>query len=282
MNKTFFNPIDYLTPKNISPNVSPIGIILPFQITKPFKISILLFYDYRTGRVERYLVNSEKNIANTLWSTDEISDVFYFKGKKHMIDNRKIHEKTCLQDIYNPMLNDGLMSPDFYKAFIQELMRDYMATLLLTERGHSFNYTNMDVIRRLTHPNFSNAIGSGWVAVNEEESLHASKHVRVERIAEKDNPLFLKTDFSKVLLLHEPRKFKDIFLKWLNSGNRVMCEPLEIKNNSQGLLDLKRTLDIKSIKSLSELDCRIRSFNYHIVLKLSRNQYLFDRNENGY
>lgn len=47
-------PQDYLLPANINlKNNSPIGIVLPIIIAKPFKISILIFYDYRTGRVEK-------------------------------------------------------------------------------------------------------------------------------------------------------------------------------------------------------------------------------------
>lgn len=281
MKKTIFNPIEYLTPKNISPHVSPVGIILPFQITKPFKISILLFYDYRTARVERYLVNSEQNIANTSWSADKVSDIFWYNGQKHLIDNRSIHEEMSYNDIYSPLLTDGLMSQDFYKAFIIELLRDYIMTLSALGQGHSYSYTNMDIIRRLTNPWFPETqLGSGVIDHKDGKTIHLSKNIKSHNIKIKENILFLKTDFNKPLLIHEPRKFQNLFKRFI-STNDFIFEPLQIKDNSQGLIDLKRTLNIKSVKSLADLDSRISSFNHNVVFKLTRSKYNFDKEESG-
>jgi hypothetical protein len=151
MKKDITIPQQYLMPKNT--DKTPLGIILAIHKNVPFKISILIFYDYRTGRIERYLVNSEKDINTSHWK-DINNDIFIYKNQKFLLNNSHEHDSESLdmQNIYNPLINDGKLSLDFFKMFIYELMRDYIYILSYEGGAPSYNYTNMDVIRRLTHP----------------------------------------------------------------------------------------------------------------------------------
>lgn len=50
----------YLIPNSIDKIYAPLGIVISFVRNTSPRISILVYYDFRTGRIERHLINAEK------------------------------------------------------------------------------------------------------------------------------------------------------------------------------------------------------------------------------
>lgn len=268
------NPTKYLMPKNVDRKDSAIGIVLAFQLFTPVRVTILLFYDYRTGRIERYLVNSSLDSWNW-WNifTSNTSN-FSFNKDKYLVENKDIHSLVDFQGIYNPVSKDGKFSLKFYEDFIQELMRDYLWELVKQGKPQSFNYTNMDVIRSLTRPSLMLKrfnMGSGVMSDTEKEKINDDDYLKLRNIRPYSPDCFIKTDYKLNLLIHVPKKFEKRF-ESADIDEKTFFKALPVQDYSQGVIDLKRSLQIKTVTSLSDLESRIRTFNYNIVEQLRKTQ----------
>lgn len=272
--KKDLNPINYLLPKNVDKKDSAIGIVLPFQIFTPIRITILLFYDYRTGRIERYSVNSSQEMWK--WKNvnkDTVSN-FSFKNNKYIINNKDLHSITDFTGIYDPILHDGKFSQKFYEHFINELLRDYIFSLAKLKKSVSFNYVNMDIIRALTRPYFlteNHSMGAGFLQDKEQEIIHNDNYFKLKNIMPFYPKEFITTDYNLNLLIHIPRKFENVFEN-ADKNKKTIFKVLPIKDYSQGVIDLRRSLEIKTITSLPELEYRIRTFNHNIVEQLKKHE----------
>lgn len=274
-----FNPAKYLLPKNIDKKDSAIGIVLAFQLSTPIRVTILMFYDYRTGRIERYLVNSSQDLWNWRNINKDTTSKFSFKNNKYLVDNKDIHSLVDFEGIYNPILKDGKFSQKFYENFINELLRDYLFSLVKLGKPVSFNYTNMDIIRALTRPylmleKFS--MGSGVTTDLEQERIHNDNYFKLRNILPYSPKEWLTTDYKLNLVIHIPQKFEKVF-EDADKNDKTHFKVLPSKDYTQGVIDLRRSLEIKTLTSLSDLESRIRTFNFNIVEQLRKQQIKKDK-----
>lgn len=233
-----------------------------------------MFFDYRTGRVERYLVNSEKDILNTPWTFK--NNTFSFENKNYIINRTEEHKIPDFSEVYAPLLNDGNLSSAFYRDFLSELKRDYIFSLDIRKQSYSYNYTNMDVIRMITRPSIDfdadYQMGSGIIPHKDGELIQFSKNLKLKNFKWRESEIFFKTNFDLPFLIHVPKKF----INTEKDTQKVKLRELEIKNNCQAIMDLKRSLQIKTVTSLSDLDYRIRVFNYNFPDLLKKNEIIKD------
>jgi len=143
--------IDYLQKCKLTQSKQNIGgCILSFFIkikngNQTDLISLLLFLDFRTGRVERYLINSSnKDLIKK--GVDYKEDWYFFwNNEKYKIFHENEHiintEFTSLS-----RLNDGQLTRTFYINFMSELLRDYL------QFNNSFLDGNMASLKKLTSP----------------------------------------------------------------------------------------------------------------------------------
>ena len=267
----------YLIPSSINKNCSPLGIVIPFVRNTSPRISILLFYDYRTGRVERHLINAEKELYNNKQKYD--TDVFMFKGKKYLIDNSEdylINDKWNNLKFDNSLLNDGRLSKGFYKLFMHELIRDYLFTTIQFHESISYKFTNMNTIRRWTHPinkwldTADLPLGSGDLSAKEKTIIHNDTYHSLKKIAGERSNFLIKTDFSKPLLLNVPTQFVNVFDSFENISDILKFESLKSKDYTLGISDLKSTIKFKGCNNIDTIEKRIRTFNNNILLRLNK------------
>lgn len=157
--------------------------------------------------------------------------------------------------------------------FINELLRDYLWTLVSKGKPQSFNYTNMDVIRSLTRPSLMLKrfnMGSGVMSDTEKQVIHNDDYLKLRNIRPYSPDCFIETDYKLNLLIHVPKKFEKTFKGDLNE--KTCFKALPVQDYSQGVIDLKRSLQIKTVTSLSDLESRIRTFNFNIVEQLRKTQ----------
>lgn len=139
--------------QNVADNLNVLGVILAFttkiKYNEAFKthflLSTLLFLDLRTGRIERYLINSSDPKANEK-GIDYKDDLFFtWNNIKHRVfhdfEHSPLGKVTSISE-----LGDGRINSKFYCIFMAELLRDYLKYFL------SFNDGNIASLRKLTAP----------------------------------------------------------------------------------------------------------------------------------
>ena len=91
--------------------------------------SLLLYFDQRIGRIERYLANS-KDVANLKSKTPIVGEAI------HIVDN----------DMSFKSLNNGRVNNKFFNVFLLELFRDYLYY------NNSYKTCDMNYLRNHTYP----------------------------------------------------------------------------------------------------------------------------------
>lgn len=143
---------------------------------------------------------------------------------------------------------------------------------MIEGRAYSYNYTNIDVIKTLTHPRFSligdkATFGSGVISSKEMGILNDSDNLKLRNLNPKISKYYLETDYNKPLLIHVPKRFLDV----MNSvEDKLIFESLSFKDYSQGLKDMKRSLSMRNVENIQDIDLIIRTFNNNIENKLER------------
>jgi hypothetical protein len=138
--------------KNIITDSNAVGVVLALraniQYNKPYigsyLITVLLFLDLRTARVERYIINSSDPKVNEK-GKDFKKDLYYILNNeryKLFHDDEHEIEPTSLTS----SLGNGKFTSKFYTFFMSELLRDYLVT------ETSFFDGNIATLRKITKP----------------------------------------------------------------------------------------------------------------------------------
>jgi hypothetical protein len=112
-------------------------------------ISVLLFLDFRTARVERYIINSSNpklNLNKKNIGVDYKKDLYFTWNNEryklfHDLEHGPLRDETILSQ-----LGDGKLTRKYYVFFIGELLRDYFQLF-----GH-FKDGNIASLRKITLP----------------------------------------------------------------------------------------------------------------------------------
>lgn len=312
---------DYLIPKNINLNDNlPLGIILSFtktitispelfdssddyEINKIQKFSVLIFYSFLTGRVERYLMNyshflkedSNFRSKNTNF-TDESK--FIYKNKEvwidHTIEHTNYYDDKLIQTLKDfNIFDNGIITSHFYGIFILELIREWIWSIFQNGWLLSYKDPNLDNIRRLTKP----------LLIKDEDSLKiiplSSGNISLEEtlIINEDTKYKLKNIYptktvvdilDKYYELNKPKSQYFIYIPKTfekNFASQILSKKLGVKTLSkkdypQGLLDFKKSLSFSTIENINDFPLRIRKYNYHMNKILIKHQPYKNHNPN--
>jgi hypothetical protein len=307
----------YLIPKTLDLNKeNPLGIILAFkkeimikselivsasqrfssevEFDRNQKFSVLIFFSFISGRVERYLMNHSKILLdysqflskNELEFNSYDKSFFIFENEKYFINHSEDYEIENLEFTSFNYLNDGNLNSKFFNIFIWELTRDYLFNFLRNEKVSYLN-PNMDTIRKLTSyqniltvPNTDLKIPVGTGKIEEPEKLliNIDNKYKLKDYTSFDANHFLSFDSSKKNLpfvLYVPKLFEKMNISRrstkLNEGKflKIKTKTLLKKDYPQCLLDLKRSLEFKNIQNINDLSARIKNFNYHTDKRLN-------------
>ena len=272
---------DYLIGEKIDTKKENLfGTILGFQkkigFNEVFKtynhFAFLLFFDHRTGRIERYLINSA-NIKENIFKEkiEGYNDIFSFKGEKYRLLNESEH---IMDDHYENFrfsnLHDGKLSRKFFNVFFFELYRDY----LIYEK--SYINGNMAYLRDKTVPItqeyydktkntliLAKGTGAGIV----KENLIPKSMGEFLPFTSKT---YLEINSNLPKIIYIPKIFKsDLFNSSLELNNFIF-KPVLINECPQCIKDLRRTISIRDISNSADLNRKIRIFNDNIVKKLDK------------
>nr|YP_009522489.1 hypothetical protein [Hygrophorus russula]AXQ02212.1 hypothetical protein [Hygrophorus russula] len=235
--------------------------------------SFILFIDFRTVRIERYLINSSNPNIKTI---DGKEDLFFtFNNKSYRI----FHEDECSISTFNlNEINDGKLTRKFYFTFMLDLIRDYLYY------ETSYNNPNIASLRKLTTPKisatkinidknelFKPALGTGKQEYSEKKSIFFSQDYKLKDFEEIYPKKFIndfKLDIdtkNKEYTIFIPKHFNNLNLN--QYFNKFNINLIDINRNElpQLVKDLIRTLNIKNIQNAQDLAKRIKIFNYNIV-----------------
>jgi len=219
MNKHNTKIQDYLVGK-VLPNKHDniLGAVLGFnkklsfnETTKKYDlIAILLFLDFRTGRVERYLVNSSNIHPNK--GIDLKEDLYFtWEGERYKIFYEKEHSPT--EEASLTKIGNGILNREFYFIFMTELARDYFLFF------KSFNDGNISSLRKNTGPLEIAEIGN-----NESVGLGTGKISKIEYNLLKDSNEYKSKDF----IAFNAHNFINIPKK--NNKKMTIFVPINLKN----------------------------------------------------
>jgi hypothetical protein len=296
--------IDYLQKNELSKidsnNIA--GTVLAFNIRikngdKFDKLSLLLFLDFRTGRVERYLINSSNPNLNQEGIDFKEDLSFYLNNVKYRMFYEDVHwagtSKASLTKLSD--MNDGILSRRFYLFFMAELIRDYLFF------NNSFLDGNMASLLKVTTPiqlakfekitdpkqikdgevyikqneNVKNfyvkkwpSLGTGRLITDEEKKeINNSTDYILKDLTPFEAFKFIE-DNNKILTFFVPNQFKSNYLVNLFEKNKINLIYANRNELPQIVQDFVRTLNIKSVKRPQDITLRIKFFNYNIVKRL--------------
>lgn len=176
-------------------NLNVNGIILAFNTkikyndnsNKYYLLSLLLYLDLRTARVERYIMNSSDPIMNNK-GIDFKEDVFYmWNNKKYKLFHKDKYTNTDLNDKLSA-LGDGKLTRKFYELFMYELTRDYLI------KNISYKDGNMLSLIKLTAPT------KHLIPIVQQDSLSNDNNNNDDLQLEKDNEITKSFDLGTGVL----------------------------------------------------------------------------------
>ena len=281
--------------KNLSNNV--IGTVLafstkldtetPLKITQdnttalntPVTISTLLFLDFRTGRIERYLINASIHTfgKSITLDVDFKNDVYFtWKGERYKIFHEFDHVGGDQAKFSLINLGDGKITQAFNLIFMVELFRDY----LIYES--SYNDGNIASLRKITSPITekiedinskvkTSSSGTGHLTSEELEAINQSNEYRLNDFKPFKAECFInyknknKDNKHTILVPNNHTSIKELF----NYGhvNIVYSNKKELP---QIVKDFTRSFYIKNINNIHNISLRIRSWNYNITKRLKK------------
>jgi hypothetical protein len=298
-------------------NLNLFGAILAFttkiKYNEAFKTSFLLstliYLDLRTGRVERYLINSSDPNTNDK-GVDFKDDLFFtWNNEKykvfHDFEHSLLGEHTSLSQ-----LGDGKINAKFYYTFMAELLRDYFRYY------SSFNDGNIASLRKITapviNPIFENnktpipylkegaalpnqsykyeqeevltkikvkkpSFGTGVLNVVENELLSQSHDYKSKDFEAFSAHRFFTNQFNatpvnKTLskgIILAPKQFKNKMIDTWFDQSNIKLVYTNRGELPQICKDFTRTLSVKTINTGQDVRVRIKTFNYNVVKKLT-------------
>ena len=283
------------TDKNLSNNV--IGTVLafstkldtetPLKITKdnttalntPVTISTLVFLDFRTGRIERYLINASIHTfgKSTTLDVDFKNDVYFtWKGERYKIFHDHVGGDQAKFSLIN--LGDGKITQAFNLIFMVELFRDY----LIYES--SYNDGNIASLRKITSPITdkiedinskvkTSSSGTGHLTSEELEAINQSNEYRLNDFKPFKAECFInyknKNKDNKHTIL-VPNNLANTSIKELFNYGHVNIVYSNKKELPQIVKDFTRSFYIKNINNIHNISLRIRSWNYNITKRLKK------------
>lgn len=272
--------------KDFISDANAVGVVLALRAkvkyVKPntgfYLITVLLFLDLRTARVERYLINSSDPKANEK-GTDFKKDLYYtWNDERYKLFHDDEHEiePTSLTS----SLGNGKFTSKFFTFFMSELLRDYLVT------ETSFFDGNIATLRKITKPikefpkplNFDNknliikSAGTGELNEIEKDAISKSSDYSLPKIEGFKAQRFFNNkllDNSKAII-YVPKQFKqNIIESWYFSAfhgcKLVYANMIDL---SQIVKDLNRTISMKTLQHPSQISSRIQIFNYNVVKNL--------------
>jgi hypothetical protein len=265
----------------IGNNENLIGSILGFQrgrrkdsiIRSNHFFSFLLYFDHRTGRIERYLIN--KGSTQEVNVIDKTKDPYLGLEIEHK-DNkqiRNIYDDEHLIGSDSSFLNlyDGKMSRKFFSIFLLELLRDYL------QFHNSYENGNMEELRNWTSPLIkkqyndsgeltSLPLGTGSV----KENVNVLLKDNIKPIPHK---VFIDHPNKGPYVINVPKNFynKVLFDSFL-SNNFILNEvTYKIENVPGCLIDLKAYINSRTIVDpVYDLRTKVRNFNNNTNKILSK------------
>lgn len=291
------------TPQDIKDNLSAVGVVLGLNTRiqyndssiKYYLISVLLFLDLRTARVERYLINTSEPSLNDK-GIDLRNDVFYiWNNEKYRIFHDEEHS---FPHVTLSALGDGKLTRKLYTTFMAELARDYLMS------HTSYNDGNMTTLRKLTAPSDyvvqtkssddintkeykTLALGTGVITDIEKQAIAQSNDYSLRKlesfkasrfymhISNPNNPENTsdlnndKTQNQKLIFL--PNQFNNRTVEnWYENTFNFKLIYTQRKELPPIVQDLTRTLSMKTIKHPAQIAQRIQTFNHNIVYNLKQ------------
>ena len=276
-------------------NNNVIGTILSYSTKLQFNenlkrydlLSILLFLDFRTGRVERYLINNSDPNANKK-SIDYKEDLYFswnnVKYKIFLDMEHSTHEKITLSDM-DPI---GKINSKFYITFMMELLSDYLfyfprasfndgniaslRKLTLARKPAKYEFdkdeslSNSEYIPKITEP----GLGTGVMPNVITNSITESNEYKLKDFQVFESKIFVNGNIKpKKQVIFVPKQYKNRMIEiWFEKLNYKLV--YTNKNElSQIVKDFTRTLSIKTVKTNPSVTQRIKLFNYHSVRSLT-------------
>lgn len=231
-----------------------LGTILGIQKGKHSKLNsiptaVLLYFDQRTGRIERYLVNSADQ-----------------QPVKILLDHEKYHMPQEQFSFKN--LDDGKLDTRFFNSFLLELFRDYMHT------SHSFKICDMNNIRNYTLPlyEYGDESNPNIKKISIGSRTRIPNTVLLKGTQAFINKRFVELNSSVPYILNTPQFLNSYSNKGsLESVWNIKLNPYVIDAKSpQALYDFKICFNNRTVLDLSHLNDQIIEFNKRILEKLNR------------
>jgi len=279
---------------NINSNV--LGAVLAFntniKCNETFKtfnsLSLLVFLDLRTGRVERYLINSSDPKANDK-GIDYKEDLYFtWENNKYRVFHD--FEHSALDTTNLSEIGDGKLNIKFYSIFMAELLRDYLHYFI------SFKNSNIATLRKLTapiksptydyskiednktfsiqenNPKIKSGLGTGRISELEKNLINESYDYKLKDFEPFYAHKFIKNSDSPTSknkwIIFVPKQLNNKMIEnWFNHFNFNL---IYVNRNELPQLtkDFSRTLSIKTIPNIDNINTRIKTFNYNIVKNL--------------
>jgi len=256
------------------------GTILGFRkmidYNKTFKtfnhFSFLLFYDHRTGRIERYLINSSK-IDETRLNKENIegyNEKIVYNGKEY---NAYYEDEHIINEVssFNRLL-DGKLNRKFYTLFMFELFRDYL------QYETSYFNGNMANLRAWTLPlefreninKETNEIEKFPLGTGNIELLIKPLAARNQEVEYFDAKRYRETNNQIIRVINVPKVFANKYLSDMLLEYKLKLNPVITKECPQCIIDLRRSINIRDINNSADLRRKIKIFNYNISKKLEK------------
>lgn len=282
--------------QSVTKNSNVLGAVLAFNTKikyndtlKTFSLlSLLIFLDFRTGRVERYLINSSDPKANDK-GIDYKEDLhFTWENNKYRVFHD--FEHSPLDKLNLSEIGDGKLNTKFYTIFMAELLRDYLHYFI------SFKNSNIATLRKITapikspiydyskiednktisleknNPKIKSGLGTGRIAEFEKNLINESYDYKLKDFEPFKAHKFIKNNDSPTSknkwIIFVPKQLNNKMIEnWFNHFNFNL---IYVNRNElpQLIKDFTRTLSIKTITNINNINTRIKTFNYNIVKKL--------------
>lgn len=269
-------------------------------------LSILLFLDFKTGRIERYLINSSNPKLNKKGIDFKEDLFFYWNNEKYRMFYEEQH--LPISDHFSlSNINDGKLSRKFFISFMTELVRDYLHT------NNSFLDGNIASLKKITKPlipteykeimdpkeidearsnnnlyvfedyydRYFTAIkaplGTGKIETfNEKKIINESKEYKLKDIIPFWAHRFIDNEeINEQKTIYIPKQFKNDYLIDLLDNQKFKINLVYAKRTElpQIVKDFVRSLDIKTITKPQDITTRIKFFNNKVVERLNNQFY---------
>lgn len=211
-------------------------------------MGILLYFDQRTGRIERFLINSKDNINYDSVNINSFN-----------LSNDKSWYKVT---------EDGKLDGKFLNRFLMELFSDYFLT------NKSYKICDMNYIKNYTLP-----IHNLNESIKEQDSIKDSDlSFNLKGTKPFINNKYVNLNFSKPLILNVPQYLNMQAIKvTLESSYNIKLKPYVINFDSpKALIDLKVQFNARTITDIQNFNAKVIDFNTKTqdkILKLKNTNY---------